>query len=137
MQSKFIFISILFILSSCNNTPDELTKKISESTDIITKSLEQKISNLAEDPSQPIEEVKKLSQLEYKVTIFPLETTAKEMEEELTKLGKERWDCSSIFPTPRPQDPRTNTNSKPEILAICKRTPETVLRFIPKSILGR
>lgn len=137
MQNIILFLSILFILSSCNKTQDELTKKISESTDIITKSLEQKITDLAEDPSQPIEEVKKLSQLEYKVKIFPIETSAEEMEEELTNLGKERWDCSSIFPTPRPPDPKTNASSKPEILAVCKRTPETVLRFIPRSILGR
>lgn len=116
----FIFLS----LSSCDKSQKELQSEI-EST------IKKGIESISTNPSLPLEEIKKLSQLEYKSLTFPMDTPPQKMEEELNTLGKDRWDCRSIFPRPR------TAPEKPEIVVICQRTPETVLRYVPKGLIGR
>lgn len=114
----------LLIFISCNKEQEKITKDLNET-------LSSTIESLTKNPSQPIDEIKKLSQLEYKTLILPLETSASDIDSKLNELGQERWDCSTGFARPR-----SNPNT-PELILICKRTPETVLRFIPKGFLGR
>ena len=120
-----LYLTILFLFSSsCNNKQEELTQQIQQK-------IETAISEISKNPNQPIEEIQKLSQLDYKTVIFPLEIESEKIDETLNKLGQERWDCSTGFTRPR------SAPNSPELVIICKRTPETVLRFVPKSILGR
>lgn len=115
---------ILLLLSACNHEQEQITKELNQK-------LKSAIEDLSKNPTQPIEEIKKLSQLEYKVITFNLETSPDKINDQLNDLGMDRWDCDTGFS--RPRTPPT----PPEIVIICKRTPETVLRFVPKSILGR
>ncbi|HMO17083.1 MAG TPA: hypothetical protein PKA63_00485 [Oligoflexia bacterium] len=149
--SKLLVLSLL-TLNSCDGNapriPNSLEKKIEET-----------FTELTENSTIPIDEFKKLSQLEYKLITFPLDTPSGEIESRLSDIGKDRWDCYSTFirryvePNPnksesiRPrntetqENPRYNNSSKSrhsrgsELAVLCKRMPETVLRYIPKGII--
>ena len=122
-QSPILLLLILTSIS-CNKEQEKITKDFNET-------LTSTIESLTKHPSQPIDKIKKLSQLEYRTLVFPLETSANDIDSKLNELGQERWDCGTGFARPR-----SNPNA-PELVLICKRTPETVLRFVPKGILGR
>ncbi|WKZ56218.1 MAG: hypothetical protein QY326_05630 [Bdellovibrionota bacterium] len=64
------------------------------------------------------EEYSKLFGMEYHVVELDASESAQAMEEELLKLGKERWDCFHIM------------ESEDKLRLICKRRPETWLRHI-------
>jgi hypothetical protein len=66
------------------------------------------------------EEVEKLFTFEYHVAEFPIEEKKDVLNDELAKLGKERWDCFHIEPR------------KEVIRLYCKRRPKSYLRYIPK-----
>jgi hypothetical protein len=122
---KLRFITILFCLTtSCNQNQEEIAKNIEQK-------IKSTVDDLAKNPSQPIDEVKKLSKQEYKTLAFPLEEDTEVIDKVLNQLGEDRWQCYSAFARPR------TAPIKPEMLILCRRTPETVLRFIPNSILGR
>ncbi len=121
---KKIFLVALLIFTSCDESQKQLQKELE-------KTLKDGIESISSNPSLPIDELKKLSQLEYKSLSFPIDTATTEIEETLNTLGKDRWNCDSIFPRPR------TIPEKPEIVVVCKRPPETVLRFIPRGMVGR
>ena len=123
MKTRIIIISLL-VLSSCDESQIKIQKDLE-------KTIQDGINSISSNPSLPLEEIKKLSQLEYKSLTFPVDTSPQKMEEELNTLGKDRWDCRSIFPRPR------TAPEKPEIVVVCQRTPETVLRYVPKGMIGR
>ncbi len=125
MSKKFlILITALSITTACNPSQEKIAQELENK-------VKTTINDLSNNPSQPIEEVKKLSQLEYKTLVFPLEVDPSKITEELNILGQERWDCPTGFSRPR------TSPKPPEIVIICKRTPETVLRFVPKGLFGR
>jgi hypothetical protein len=68
------------------------------------------------------EEMRKLSQWQYKVVEFPAGAKAAELEEELNKLGAEGWDCASLLPNGE------------RLRATCKRRPGSAfdyLKYVP------
>ena len=122
--SYLIILTLLLPLASCNKDQEEMGRALE-------KKLKSTINDLSKNPSQPIEEIKKLHQVEYKTIVFPIDEDAAEIDRRLNELGQDRWQCFSSFVRPMA------TSSGPEIVVLCKRTPETVLRFVPNSILGR
>lgn len=123
---KFIFslLFLSFVLVSCDQNQESLKKNIEEK-------INSTIDEFSKSSPQAIEEVKKLSQLEYHMEVFPLEVEPLIVERKLFELGKERWDCFSSFGRPR-----SGANS-PEMVVLCKRMPETMLRYVPRSFMGR
>lgn len=121
--SLFLLFPLL-IFQSCDRTGNEFQKNLEEK-------VKTTFNEIYESSTPSIEEVKKLAQLEYHMEVFPLETSSREVDEKLNELGKERWNCFSSFARPR-KDPQN-----PEMVVLCKRMPETMLRYIPKSFIGR
>lgn len=117
-------ILLLILFTSCDESQRKLQKELE-------KSLQDGIESIQSNSTMPIEEVKKLSQLEYKSITFPIDISPSNIEETLSGLGKEGWDCNSIFPRPR------SAPEKPEIVVVCKRTPYTVMKYVPRSLIGR
>lgn len=124
LSTPFLSLPFLFVFISCDTQQKEMSQQIQ-------KTIESTISEITKNPSQPIDELKKLSQREYKVITFPLEEDPEQIESALNVLGTDRWECGTGIARPR------SAPQKPEILYTCKRTPETVLRFVPQSIIGR
>lgn len=125
--APILFLSLLLL--SFAGCKDEQTRKIEELQRQIlelSQSAARSAKNL--DLSQPIDEVKKLSQIEYGVFSFPIEKTNEQLAEELNRLGEQRWDCFSLQ--------REERESEKKLTAYCKRRPEGVLRFIHPSIAG-
>jgi hypothetical protein len=123
--TKHISIIVLLIfVSSCDGTQGDFGRSFEEK-------FQGAIDELSKSSTPPIEEVKKLSQLEYHMEVFQLEVEPNVVTERLDILGKERWDCFSSFGRPRTEP------QKPEMVVICKRTPETMLRYVPRSFIGR
>jgi len=117
-----LFLSI--VLVSCDQNQEELKKSIEEK-------ISSTIDEFSKSSPQAIDEVKKLSQLEYRMEVFPLEVEPLSVEKKLLELGKDRWDCFSSFGRPR------SGQKSPEMVVLCKRTPETMLRYVPRSFMGR
>ena len=74
-----------------------------------------------------VAEVNKLRQFEYKVISLPLNSDARAIENALNNAGQEYWECFSAFNRP-------NTNA---LEVYCRRRPNTPLRFVPQTLLGR
>ena len=124
MARKLHIVSLIFtiILSSCDGStpsiPASLEKKFDET-----------VSELTKNKNVPIDEYKRLSQIEYKMLTFPIEVPPSEVESVTNKLGEDRWDCFSSFARPR------TAPQSAELVIFCKRMPETLLRYIPKGFL--
>lgn len=125
LRAASLFLILILVVSGCD----------SKQTTELQKTIEEKVSGaideISKNSSPPLEEVKKLSQLEYHMEAFDLESEPNIVKEKLNDLGKERWDCFSSFARPRSK-PET-----PEMVVLCKRMPETVLRHVPRSLFGR
>lgn len=65
------------------------------------------------------EEIMKLHAFEYKVTDLPPEASLEELQEELSALGRERWDCFSVV------------QGASSARLLCKRRPSSYLRYVP------
>ena len=123
MKTLVLALSLIS-LCSCDESQLKIQKELE-------KTLKDSLESISSNPSLPLDELKKLSQQEYKSLTFPIDTSSSEIEETLNNLGKDRWNCDSIFARPR------TAPEKAEIVVICKRTPETVLRFVPGGIIGK
>jgi len=99
---------------------EKITREFEQTVDQVTRS----IGKLAPDSKAikelTTEEVEKLFVFEYLVSDAPPQSSTAELQETLTKLGQERWECFHIERTA-------------ETLRIfCKRRPKTYLRYIPR-----
>ena len=98
-------------------------KESAESFDkLFSKTLEQ-VGNL--NPDDASKEFKKLSQFEYRVISFKKEIAIAELEIQLRAFGANGFDCAD--PIQRLED----------LILICKRRPESLLRYIPQTFVGR
>jgi hypothetical protein len=123
--TRFLSLTLLLFMASCDATES------SEFQKTIEEKIHSTLDDLSRNSNPTVEEIRKLSQLEYHVETFPLKSEPEVINKKLNLLGRERWDCFSSFGRPG-REP-----DMPEMIVLCKRTPETVLRYVPKSFLGR
>ncbi len=105
----------LITLNGCDRTPSDVSDALTQAEGMV-ESLKP-ISDLAQKAATG--ELEKAFTVEYKVVDIPLLIERANVEEQLTALGKERWDCFHSVQTP------TTTRF------ICKRSTKTALRYLP------
>lgn len=131
---KNIYLSLLlFGLFACDSSSGQNTPS-KGSADFIQEQVTKAVQDYIMQPGRSVDEVKKLHQLEYNVFTLALEDSAARYEGVLDELGKNRWDCFHVE--------KVFTNNEKgdrvgKLLFFCKRSPDTLLRFVPKSLLGR
>ena len=150
IAALFLIGLIGAILSGCDF--DSSSESIS--TEKLREQLSSKWDKLVENPEVSVKEFKKLKQLEYKVVSVPERSSNASIETLLSSLGQERWDCrpggliaDRLRGAPGRASGRQGDSSKEraagpgtgdaEMIFVCKRTPDTILRYLPSSILGR
>lgn len=124
MERQVLLFLSVFLLVGCESKDPE--KKFSElwnqTVDVSNTALDQ-VSKL--DPDEAKREFRKLTQFEYQVRSVRPDISAAELQALLAELGKESWDCAS--PIQRTAD----------FLLVCKRRPESILRYVPQTLLGK
>ena len=116
---------LLLLLTSC--APDEtqqerLEELLGEATETLND-LTRHGNEIGSDlGNQASGEVEKLFIFEYKVFDLKKEESTQSIEEELNRLGKERWQCFHVEPLEK------------DFRFFCKRRPKTYLRYIPRFI---
>jgi hypothetical protein len=113
-------------LLSCKAEPvaggqiDQLKKELDATVNDALKKIEGLGSETDKLHASATEEVEKLFMFEYKVAEIPLRAEKDEVNEKLSALGKDRWDCFYVEP-------------KKDVLRFyCKRRPLSYLRYVPK-----
>ncbi|MDD2941848.1 MAG: hypothetical protein PHC51_02665 [bacterium] len=91
------------------------------------RSLGDAVGEIIEKPEVPLDELAKLQRFEYKLLRIPQTGDDKEVEQQLASMGHERWDCS-----PMPVATEVLKTPDTSYLFLCKRRPDTPLRFIPR-----
>lgn len=115
-----IFLGTLLLLPSCKR-PDSNDGIIPKGIKQSIRSAKDTVADLTSDGSEMAQgEVEKLFVFEYKVVEFQMDLPASELQESLTLLGRERWDCFHV-------EPQELSNR-----FFCKRRPKTYLRYIPR-----
>lgn len=112
----------MLILSGC-----EHVEKVANDSDKIAKKLVQDLG-LEEADSQSIQkaaqdEVDKLMQVEYLVEEVPGTFSKKALQDHLSKLGADRWECFSVTPH----------GDGSMLRIICKRKPKSYLRYLTRA----
>ena len=107
-----------FSLTACdkdrNSSPlDEISKQMGSAYDSARK----------EVTSRTEEEIEKLFNFEYKVVEIDRGNSAEQLQDELNKLGQDRWDCF-----------HAETADK-TLKMFCKRRPKSYLRYLIPSLL--
>ncbi len=125
IKQKLFFLTFILSVSSCDGTKSGEFQKTFEDK------LQSALNDITKSSAPSLEEVEKLSQVEYHVEVFPLESDSSRIKTTLNTLGKDRWDCFSSLARPGTEP------KKPEMVVLCKRMPETVLRYVPRSLIGR
>lgn len=123
---KLLFISLLFQTSNC------LAQEWS--SEIIQEQIRKGIKQYIGESSKPVEEVKKLSKWEYQVFSVKIEDSPSKMQSALNDIGEKRWEC---FHTEKIFTKGSNGERVGKLFFFCKRKPDTLLKYIPKSLLGR
>lgn len=119
MILRVFLLLLLFTVPGCKSDPanegsiliDELQKTI--------ENLKSRVSTTELD-SLANQEVEKLFTFEYTVKELPIESTGTEINETLSELGLERWECFHV-------EEKTTF-----IRLYCKRRPKTYLRYVPR-----
>jgi len=118
-----LFFSGLFFLIGCQtDSGNSLDNLVSKTLQVSDAALEQ-VQNLNSDDAK--QEFKKLNQFEYKVSSFKKDISVLELEGSLSLYGAKGYDCSG--PLLRAED----------ILIVCKKRPESLLRYVPQTLVGR
>lgn len=129
LQAKFcaLLCTTLLLATGCNGGVDEKTvDNLGQQIDAMIAKGDQTIEAMKNSsPEDALSELKKLRQWEYRVVKLPLSLPANEQEGALNSLGAEGWECF---------DPYTVGT---DLRLLCKRRPETPLRYVPNSLLGR
>ncbi len=120
-----VAVSTSLFTAACNFDSKETKKTVNEIGNEVQQ-LTRTVSNYINQAEAPAE-LKKLQQFEYKVVTFPPEVEATELENSLAELGKERWDCFHVD--------RIGAKD-PALMVMCKRRPDTPLKYVPKTIIG-
>jgi len=114
------------LLGACGgdrSSSKDTLKQVSSQVDELTRSIGDFVTR-----SEVPEEFKKLQQFEYKIVSLPAAISGIDLETELNKLGKERWDCFHFE--------KRLSGEISELEAFCKRRPDTPLKYVPKTFIG-
>jgi hypothetical protein len=117
-----LLLANLLVAGCENNASESIDNLVSKTLKVSDAALEQ-VGSL--NPEDAKDEFKKLNQYEYKVASFKKDISVHELEGSLSVYGSKGYDCSG--PIARAE----------EIILICKRRPESLLRYIPQSFVGR
>lgn len=126
-RKLFLPLVLIILLAGCeqNKTSDKLDELGNELNDTLdeTKKLLKEYTNIGKSKSKELEtaaqgEVEKLFTFEYHVEVFPAETSAEEINERLSEIGKERWECFH-------GEVKSDGHH-----FYCKRRPKTYLRYL-------
>lgn len=126
MKIPFLLFTIVLSLAGCQDLKDNTPGELSKLKDQVTE-LGSSVKDYVHSSNAP-DEIKKLYQYEYKVLQYPIKNLPL-IEEHLSELGKDRWDC---FDTEK----LITEGKEPTLLVFCKRKPETPLKYIPKTLIG-
>ncbi len=111
------------IFCSCDkNSSESLDSVISKTLEVSDSALQQ-VGNLNSEDAK--KEFKKLNQWEYQVLSFKKEILATELEGKLMVYGTQGYDCGT--PLIRGE----------ELIIVCKRRPESLLRYVPQGFIGK
>jgi hypothetical protein len=98
------------------NNGDKLAKKLAQDLGL-EETDPQSLQKAAQD------EVDKLMQVEYLVEEIPGTSSKKALQDHLSKLGADRWECFSISPG----------SDGTMLRLVCKRKPKSYLRYLTRS----
>ena len=122
----YLLIFIALLLTSC----EKEIKTVTKSTDQISKTLQEYVN----DPNKSVEELEKLHQVEYEVFSLPPDSSNTKYKNTLNEMGKKRWDC---FHVENIRSINEEGKVQANLMFFCKRTPETLLRYVPRTLIGR
>lgn len=127
-MKRYLLPLVIFVfLPGCNidrNSSKQAAQEVSSEIEQLTKA----VGDFVKQAEVP-EEFKKLQQFEYQVFTWPVDKSAKEMQEKLNELGRERWDCFHF-------ERLDNQDAADELQVFCKRRPDTPFKYVPKNFIG-
>ena len=130
-MSRLFFMMPVFLLCALLSCRGEPTPSDRSAQPSLSEKVVRGFERLIDKPDLTVREVEKLQQREYLVRGLPIDASAARIEDTLNELGKDRWDCSAV------EKPSSSGEKPAALLLLCKRIPETLLRYVPQSILGR
>ena len=119
---KILLCGLVFLIGCDSKSNDSLQKLYDDTVEASDKALD-KVSSVNSEEAK--KEFRKLGQFEYQVLSFKKDIPAAELEGRLGVYGLQGFDCQS--PLIRNE----------ELIVLCKRRPESFLRYIPQTIVGR
>lgn len=128
-MKKSVYLILLFVLfgfaGGCDNPEQQQTARQLENQ------LSKGFTKLFHKKNGAGEEIEKLYQFEYTVFKMPAQSTSSQIEGMLNEMGRKRWDCFHV-------ERSVGRESTDETwMFFCKRNPETPLRYVPKTLIGR
>ncbi len=115
------FIAILAALSGCETGTPSSEKVIADLRAALGEAQERlnELAPTSEDVQKvAAQEVGRLYAIEYKVVPLNPSASAAELEQQLSTLGKERWECGQPF------------RAVEELRLVCRRLPLSYLKFL-------
>lgn len=136
-NKKIVLLSAaVFLAASLGCDKKDAEQQISSAQKTLNDALDKSTQKFNELSSLSTEdattELKKLRQLEYSVSEFPLTSSREELEKFLKIKGEEFWDCFSVEMVPE-----FKVGEGAHLRIICKRRPQTMLQYVPQQLLGR
>jgi len=127
MKRFFPALPLLMLACGSDQTPDRsqtpAPKQNATTLSGIVDSLHATVNSATSiDPSQlqaqTSDEIQKMMQIEYKVVELQNNASNDELQNTLTKLGQEGWDCFSVLPNAE------------KYRIVCKRRPKSFLNYL-------
>lgn len=120
-----LFLCSSLFVQGCDTTVDtSQIEELSKDLEQVLKDTKSRVSELSPSSddlkNMTTDEFSKLHAFEYKIAEFPRDKSAGELEDELTALGKERWECFEVEALEK------------QYRLFCRRRPETYLRYLPR-----
>lgn len=123
----FPLLALLLSLSACNRDDRKSLHQAWQAVSGASDSALQELKKLS--PEDAAAEYRKLRQFQYKVLTMPASEAPQKIEETLNAQGQEFWECFHIE--------RRMERDIENYLVFCRRRPDTLLKFVPQTFLGR
>ncbi len=118
-----IFALVSVTLCGCDSRPEPTIEEVWNQARSATDTALNSVENL--EAGRTKREFAKLTQYEYNIVELPLEVPTADLQRKLSVLGVDGWDCAP---------PLTRME---KLLIFCKKRPESFLRYIPQTFLGK